>query len=154
MITESKPATQVWCSATGKPMPSRSVSGLTLEERQKVRAGEVVLVRSDQEHDREQGFNYLQAVWSGGKVRTRKPSAAVREAWYHQQDVPLAEAFAESDRIATYKTYRVCVERTVMKYAYISIRAPSAQAAADAAPGIACNAWLGDVTHELNHYRL
>jgi len=149
MVAESKPVTQVWFSATGKPMPSRIVTGLTPEERQKVRAGEVVLVRSVQGHDRGQGFDYLQAVWSGGKVRTRKPSTAVQEAWCHQREGRLAEALAEVHRSANDKTYWVCVERITREFCYIPIRAPSQHAAEDAAPGIAWHDMWGDVEHKI-----
>ena len=91
-VMEVKPITSVWFSATGKLLASRRVSGLTPEERQKVKAGEVVLVYANQGHDGRTDFGYRQAVWSGGTIRTRKPSAAVLEAWFRQGLGPTAGA--------------------------------------------------------------
>ena len=92
-VMEVKPITSVWFSATGKLLASRRVSGLTPEERQKVKAGEVVLVYANQGHDGRTDFGYRQAVWSGGTIRTRKPSAAVLEAWFRQGLGPTAGAY-------------------------------------------------------------
>jgi hypothetical protein len=149
MVTESKSVTQVWLSGTGQPMPSRSVSGLTQEERQKVRAGEVVLVRSAREDDGALSSDYLQAVWSGGKIRSRKPAAVVLEAWCRQQDERLAQGLAEVRRSAKDKTYWVLMKRITTEYACIPIRAPSADAAEHAARRIACNDWRGEVEREI-----
>ncbi len=66
-------------SLAGATVPaSRSPSGITKEERKMVRNGlGTLLVRSQQ--------GYRQAVWSGGKMRTRKPSATVLEEYGRQQ---------------------------------------------------------------------
>ena len=146
VVEKKEPVVVVLFSPNGKPMPSRSVAGLSAEERRTVRAGEAVVLLTSPE------FGYRRAVWSGGKIRHCRASAAVMEAWWKQRDEYLAEALAEIHRSAKDKTYKVCVERVTREYAYIPIRAPSANAAEDAAPGIALDDWWDDLEprHELD----
>ena len=131
-----------------QPKPgSRSFVGLPRDLRRKVKEGEPVLVEAP---DRPCG--YVQAVWSGGKVRGRSPTEDVLRAFRDSRAMAqLAEDFAELRRSANDKTYMVCVERVTKERAYVPVRAPSAKAAEDIAPGIGLRDWFGKLEpgHEL-----
>jgi hypothetical protein len=144
-VVEEKDTVKIvlW-SKNGRALPTRSVSGLTPEEQRAVREGVPVLLPNPCSRRA-----CLQAVWSGGKIRTRRPSRAVLDAWHAQRDVAAGTVTThEPGQVPApkAKTYKIEVKRVRKDYATIRVAAESQEMAEHAANEIAWEHTLHNAT--------